>query len=189
MTAHTRHTPLRARTGPGLRLRAALPLLVLAALAQGCALSKPVPSVGDAEASNTWVGRLSLWLDGNPPQVLNAGFELAGQAERGELLLTTPLGSTAAHIEWREGLAELRAGDRHERHASLSALTQSLAGTVLPVGALFEWLAGRQADADGWTADLTQHAAGRIEARRTLPGPSARLRLVFDVVERAKSPP
>jgi len=34
--------------------------------------------------------------------------------------------------------------------------------------------------AAGWRADLSQHANGRITARRTEPPPQAELRLVFE---------
>ena len=68
-----------------------------------------------------------------------------------------------------------------ERHfESLDALVQQAVGTDIPVAALFAWLAGTPMSTTGWTADLTQHAQGRITARRTSPLPGAELRLILD---------
>jgi outer membrane lipoprotein LolB len=44
---------------------------------------------------------------------------------------------------------------------------------------MFDWLRGRDTRADGWEADLSRHAQGRVSARRTLPLPEAQLRLIF----------
>jgi outer membrane lipoprotein LolB len=74
----------------------------------------------------------------------------------------------------------MRAQGEQRHFESLDALIQQAVGTDVPVAALFAWLSGTQMTADGWTADLTQHAQGRITARRTSPLPGAELRLIFD---------
>lgn len=64
--------------------------------------------------------------------------------------------------------------------ASLDELIKQAVGTEIPVVALFAWLAGDNMNVKGWHADLTQHAKGRITARRTEPAPVAELRLVLE---------
>lgn len=63
---------------------------------------------------------------------------------------------------------------------SLDALIKQAIGTDIPVAALFGWLAGDDLKVAGWSADLSQHALGRITARRTAPTPVAELRLVLE---------
>jgi outer membrane lipoprotein LolB len=46
------------------------------------------------------------------------------------------------------------------------------------VAALFDWLAGFPSVADGWQADLSGRAEGRLRARR-LTAPAADLRIVL----------
>jgi outer membrane lipoprotein LolB len=64
--------------------------------------------------------------------------------------------------------------------ATLDELTEAMTGTRLPVAALFAWLDGQPQTADGWLADLEQVPAGRLNARRISPPPSAEIRLVFE---------
>jgi outer membrane lipoprotein LolB len=58
-------------------------------------------------------------------------------------------------------------------------ITQTL-GTDIPVTALFAWLAGDTLQVEGWTADLSERANGRITARRVQPEPQAELRLIIE---------
>jgi outer membrane lipoprotein LolB len=123
---------------------------------------------------------LALQLQSEPPQQWHASFELQGSAEQGELLLLSPIGTTLAKLSWMPGAARLEQGGRTELSDNLSSLSERLGGTSLPLGALFEWLAGRPADVPGWQADLSGHAQGRLTAQRSQPAPAATLRILLD---------
>lgn len=150
-------------------------VLLCAVLLAACATPRPPAEPGQS----AWSGRLALQVDSEPPQNLSAGFDLIGTPDAGELLLTSPLGSVVAAIRWRPGLAEFQQGAQVTRRDSLDALTAEFGDATLPVTALFAWLRGLPMRADGWEADLSQHAEGRISARRLQPTPTAQLRLVF----------
>ncbi|RYF43563.1 MAG: hypothetical protein EOO27_44210, partial [Comamonadaceae bacterium] len=66
------------------------------------------------------------------------------------------------------------------RFDSVDALVQAATGAAIPVGALFGWLAGRDDQIPGWTAELGQLSQGRLQARRDAPLPTADLRVVFE---------
>ena len=125
------------------------------------------------------MGRLALTVHTEPVQSVAAGFDLRGSPDAGSLLLTSPLGNAVARVVWTETDAEWRQGDRVIKKRNLEELTTELGGTALPVAALFAWLNGTALETDGWQADLSRHADGRITARRTHPLPSAELRLVL----------
>lgn len=151
-------------------------------LMTGCALSPKVPTVNPT--SSYWQGRLALRIDadevGQAPRSVSAGFELTGNAIEGTLTLYTPLGGTAAVLMWSEHDASLLAQSELQHFPSLKALIEQAVGTDVPVEALFAWLAGTLTSADGWTVDLTDHANGRITAKRSARGPEAELRIVLD---------
>jgi len=161
-----RRTSLRAATAAASGL-----LLALA----GCAVapSRPEPS------GPRWSGRLALQIEGRPEGSFTASFDLRGSARAGELELFTPLGGTAAWLQWAPDRARLRAPGQPERQAaSLNDLLVQATGTPLPVAALFDWLAGIPSVADDWQADLSGRAEGRLRARR-LTAPAADLRIVL----------
>jgi outer membrane lipoprotein LolB len=137
------------------------------------------PNRAGLSSEASWSGRLALRIDSTPPQSFSAGFDLHGTPEAGELQLNSPLGTTVASVRWSGQGAELRQGQQIERRASLDELTSEMSGTALPVAAMFGWLRGDAAAADGWTVDLSQQPHGRVTARRTHPLPSAELRLLF----------
>lgn len=159
--------------------------LALAVLLGACA-TPPHPG---AELS----GRLALRVaahDGAPAQSLTTQFELRGNAQAGELRLTTPLGTTAAHARWQPGRAELSSAEGTRSFASLDALAHDLLGQALPLAALIDWLRGRPwSDAPsvsrdtgfeqlGWHIDLSKFADGWVLAARELaPALSVRARL------------
>jgi outer membrane lipoprotein LolB len=146
-------------------------LLVLA----GCAVSPPTPE----SAGPRWSGRLALQVEGHPEGSFTASFDLRGSARAGELELFTPLGGTAAWLQWTPDRARLRAPGQPERQAaSLNDLLVQATGTPLPVAALFDWLAGIPSVADGWQADVSGRAEGRLRARR-LTAPAADLRILL----------
>ena len=146
----------------------------------GCAHPARTPGLNDAEIP-AWTGRLSLSVQSEPAQSFSAGFELQGNAGNGRLMLFSPLGSTLAQVSWTEQAALLESGQQRRSFDSLDALMQQLTGAPLPVGALFEWLGGRQADVPGWQANLSRVVPdGRLQALRLTPPPLAELRIVLD---------
>lgn len=161
----------------------ALALLFATLLIAGCA--SPIrASTEKGVESTVWHGRLAIRIDPETqsaePQSFSASFELTGTPSAGQLNLLTPIGSTAAALSWSPSTAVLSAQGEQRHFESLDALIQQAVGTDIPVAALFAWLAGTHMSTAGWTADLTQHAQGRITARRTNPLPGAELRLILD---------
>jgi outer membrane lipoprotein LolB len=147
-------------------------------LATGCASPGGAPR--DADAGQAWSGRLALRVDSEPAQTFSALFELRGNPQAGELILTSPIGSTLAQLHWAPGEAMLRNGNETRRFDSVDALIEAATGAVIPVGALFDWLAGRDAGVPGWRPDLSQVGAGRLQATRESPRPRADLRIIFE---------
>jgi outer membrane lipoprotein LolB len=146
-------------------------------LAAGCA-SPGSPAGGTS--GEAWNGRLSLRVDSEPVQTFSALFELRGAPQAGELILTSPIGNTLAQLHWAPGEALLKNGSQTRRFESVDALIEAATGAVIPVGALFGWLAGREERVPGWRPDLSQVGAGRLQATRVSPQPRADLRIVFE---------
>jgi len=144
----------------------------------GCTTPAALPHTGTERTE--WNGRLGLTVDSEPPQAFHAAFELRGDPSQGELVLSTPLGTRLAAVRWHPGGAELQQGNELTRHKSVEDLTTRLGGAPLPVAALFDWVRGRQASVNGWQADLSRQARGRLTARRTSPMPEATLRIVLE---------
>ena len=148
-------------------------------LIAGCA--RPPSATSQFGLKNeAWAGRLALQVESEPPQSFAAGFALQGSAARGELSLFSPLGNTLAVLNWSADAATLTTSGKTQQFASLDALVTQATGTPLPIAALFDWLAGNQSTATGWSADLTQLEQGRLVARRTDPAPVAVLRVVLE---------
>ena len=145
-------------------------------LAAGCATTRMTPM----DANAYWSGRMAIQVLKDPPESLSAGFELQGSAQAGEMVLLSPIGTTLARLEWTPKGARLTQGQQQVDSPSLQRLGAHLTGTELPIAALFEWLAGRPAEATGWQVDLTAHAQGRINAERREPSPAAVLRIALD---------
>ena len=145
-------------------------------LLTACATPQPKISAPDADFS----GRLAVQVLKDPPESLSASFELQGSAQSGQMLLLSPIGTTLARLQWQPAFARLEQGQQQIESTSLQQLATQLTGTELPIRALFEWLAGRSADAAGWQVDLSQHAQGRITAERRLPAPATVLRIALD---------
>ncbi|MFM8624774.1 MAG: lipoprotein insertase outer membrane protein LolB [Betaproteobacteria bacterium] len=148
-------------------------LVLGAALGAGCAAQRTAPSVG-------WSGRLSLQVRSEPPQSFTAAFELLGDARRGQLQLSTPLGLAVAQARWGPGEAVLRSGSDLRRFASAQDLLLAATGTEVPLSALFDWLEGRPTEVLGWQPDLSGLSQGRLQARRSEPGPAVELRIVLE---------
>jgi len=127
-----------------------------------------------------WSGRLGLLLQSDPPQSLQAAFELQGSARQGELTLLGPVGTVLAHLSWTPRQATLERGQDRWTHDNVELLTEQLVQTPLPIQALFDWIEGRDIAHAGWEVDLSAHDQGRIVARRDLPSPRTVLRILLD---------
>ncbi len=131
---------------------------------------------------------MSLNIDSVDPQALgsqqgqffSASFELTGTAQSGQLSLISPLGSVLAALNWTDSTAQLRSNGELRSFNSLDALVLHATGAAIPVATLFSWLAGVEAQAPGWHADLSRLSNGRLVARRFEPLPAAELRLVIE---------
>ena len=110
-------------------------------------------------------------------------FVINGNAQQGDLSLSTPLGSILAELSWTPQEAVLKANNETRRFDSVDTMMLQATGTVLPLAALFDWLLGRDTPAPGWQIDLTQMNQPdnqRLIAKRTVPLPTVELRLVLD---------
>lgn len=141
----------------------------------GCAQPPRAAEAGTA----SWSGRLSLQVEGQASQSFSSLFDLQGDPDKGELVLTTPLGNTLARLQWDAGRAQLTTGQETRESTSLDELLRQATGTAIPVAAIFQWLNGNQATATGWQADLSGSADGRLVARRHDPVPEATLRIAL----------
>lgn len=166
-----------------VRRLVAVLLCALAAVLAGCAhtpAGTPGAAAGNGQPQSYWRGRLALRVETPEPSSYYAGFELSGQARAGDLVLSTPLGTTLAQLHWSPDIALLRSNGTTRAFDSLDALATEATGTDIPIAALFQWLRGEPATADGWQADLSQLDEGRLLARREQPAPAAELRLILD---------
>ncbi len=142
----------------------AAPVAAALALA-GCALPSAPPV-----ARKSWSGVMTLRVENDATKSFSARFELEGTATEGRLELRTPMGATAALVDWSAAGARLRTpGDRPRYADSVDTLVLNATGTALPVAALFDWLAGVATPVPGWQPDLSQRLTGRLAARRESP--------------------
>lgn len=156
-----------------------LTALVIAVAATGCASPPRTPGPGAAD-TGPWSGRLALQVKDNPSQSFSAMFELKGNAQAGELSLSSPLGNTLALLAWAPGAATLHSNGQTQQYESVDALVTRATGSAIPVAALFDWLRGIDTPVAGWRADLSQVGQGRLAALRQQPPPEADLRVVFE---------
>jgi outer membrane lipoprotein LolB len=166
-----------------VKRRAWLAIVVLAMA--GCATRPPA-------APSDLAGRLALRVEGpDAARSFSADFDLRGDAARGSLRLSGPLGTTIGEARWQPGSAELQTGEGTRRFETLDGLAEALFGEALPLAAFVDWLRGRawpgapsagRADGFeqlGWTIDLARYALdGLLLARREqAPAVSVRVRL------------
>lgn len=164
--------------------RAAL-AAALAALLSGCATAPR------GDASDWLTGRLMLKVDSPGARAFASAFELRGDADSGELRLTSPLGSVLAAASWSPGRARLVSADGDRLYADLDALARDTLGESLPLRAMPAWLRGRpwpgaasQAAGDGfdqlgWHIALDRYAQGWLDATRAA-APALQLRARLD---------
>ncbi len=153
------------------------PLVVL----PGCATApRPLASAQDLALAKAWSGRLALTVHSTPAQAFSAGFDLTGNAEKGELRLYSPLGNTLAALTWTPQGALLQQGSTQTHSGSVQDLLLQVTGTELPLQALFDWLQGKNPTVAGWTAELAQLPEGRLQVRRSSPQPEVDLRIMLE---------
>ena len=183
------------KAAPGLDRRTVRWAALLAAAALA-ACASPQPR-GEAMVLS---GRLSVQVAALPPdepaRSMSAHFELGGNAQRGRLNVSTPLGTRLAEARWSPGEATLvEAGGGETAYPDLDALTRAMLGEALPVAAWFDWLAGRPWPAAdsvastasgapgfrqlGWQVDLAGFDEGLVVARRDAP-PAVTVRAKLD---------
>jgi outer membrane lipoprotein LolB len=192
---------------PFRRAGAGFSTLVFALLLQACA-THPPPLPG-----HVYSGKLAVRTDAAPSlpaRAVSGQFELSGSASSGQLLLTSPIGTTVARARWSDPVGtqgapsriELEADGATTHYATLEEMMQRAIGDQLPLAAMFDWLSGHpwpaapvtRGDASGsfdqlgWQVDLTQFADNRlIAATRAQPAPALHVRVKLDAAEPAAS--
>lgn len=181
--------------------------LALALSLQAC-VSHPPPLPG-----HVYSGRLAVRTDAAPDlpaRSVSGQFELSGNASSGQLVLTSPIGTTVARARWSDPVGtqgvpskiELEADGTTTRYATLEEMMQRAIGDQLPLPAMFDWLSGHpwpaasvQRGADGasfdqlgWHVDLSQFAGNNlIDAQRPQPAPTLHVRVKLDAADPAAS--
>ena len=133
-------------------------------------------------AETPWTsGRLSVRVAATPDlpaRSVSASFDLRGSGERGELRLSTSLGTLLASARWAPGEAVLSTSQGDTRYDDLDSLSREALGEALPLQALPDWLAGRpwpgapsQAAVNGfeqlgWQVSLARFSEGWVDADR-----------------------
>ena len=156
-----------------------LAFLVAIFLIAGCAINTGARGPFDAQSAH-WQGRLILKVQSEPVQAFSADFDLQGDAQAGRLSFFTPLGNTAARLDWDAQGARLQTTGETQQFESIDALTRHTTGTVLPIASLFDWLKGLDPSTPGWQVDLRDLANGRLSARRLAPEIPAELKIILD---------
>lgn len=167
-----------------LRRAAAGALLVV--MLAGCVTRPAV--VDPLIPGDRFSGRMSVQIEAigdEPARSTSGAFELMGNAQRGRLDLTTPIGNTVARARWEPAGVFLETPQGNSQHPTLMDMTRTMLGEELPVTAMFDWLRGRPwpgADSVaassgepsgfhqlGWAVDLSRFDQARIVARRSAP--------------------
>lgn len=173
-----RRAQAKLASGGRLTRRTGLLVLLSTSVLTACGLPPRRPDTNTDTIGAYWQGKLSVRTGTPTPQSLAAEFELTGSAEKGQLLLLSPLGTSLARMSWTATSAVLeRPAQPDERFANLDALARAATGVDIPIRQLFDWLAARPSPAAGWEVDLGNMDAGRLYARHA--GTSAELRITL----------
>ena len=121
-----------------------------------------------------------LKVQSDPVQTFSADFDLQGDAQAGRLSFFTPLGTTAARVDWTAQGAQLQMAGEPQQFESIDSLTRHIFGAVLPIASLFEWLKGMDPATPGWQVDLRDLINGRLSAQRLAPEIPAELKIILD---------
>ncbi len=148
-------------------------------LIAGCSSFTRAGGTIGQEASR-WQGRLALKVHSEPVQSFSASFDLQGDAQVGSLVFFTPIGSTAARLQWDSSGARLQTSGDPLQFETLDALTRHATGAALPIGSMFAWLHGREPDTPGWQVDLQNLPDGRLAAQRLPPETPVELKIILD---------
>jgi len=178
------HSVIPARSLPPAKAKAGIQrrwLFIAASLLIASCTTTTGGSGHFDQQTGPWSGRLALRVESDPPQSLSAAFELSGDADNGELTLTSPLGSTVAVLRWQPAGAVLLRQGGQQHYESAGRMIEEATGAALPMQALFAWLRGQPQAVPGWQADLNALAQdGKLTARRLSPPPAAELRIVLE---------
>lgn len=145
----------------------------------GCASNTGARGTIGIETSD-WQGRLAIKVLSEPVQAFSANFELHGNAQVGSLVFLTPIGSTAAQLQWDARGARFQTSGEHQEFESLDALTRHATGAPLPIGSMFAWLNGLEPNTPGWQVDLRHLPNGRLSAQRLPPELPVELKIILD---------
>lgn len=178
-----------------MNARALKAALAAAWLLAGCAVTPPPAPLGTAGPLS---GRLSVRVEGNDgaaARSMSAAFELKGDAQAGQLELTTPLGTVLAQARWSINQVVLATSQGSTQFANLDDLTREVLGEAVPVAALFDWLRGRPWPGAasvptappaepgfrqlGWTVSLARFDQALVAALRERP-PTVTVRAKLD---------
>lgn len=184
-----------------MRRRALLGVATLAlalGTLSGCATVQP-PMAATDPLARSYAGRMAVKVEGDEARSFTAGFDLQGTDQRGQLALVSPIGTQVGRAVWQPGSVLWQAADGERRFESLDELSQELLGDVVPLGALFDWIAGRPwreqpsrpltdtTDSStsgfrqlGWNVQTGRAAEGVIVAQRRLPAPTVTVRIKLD---------
>jgi len=170
------------------RRRSTLALVLFPFFVASCAHSTRDRAHKDAQ-NPQWIGRIAVRTqaaDSNaafPTQSAGqswaASFDLQGSPGQGQLQLLSPLGTVVAQAQWRTEGAIWQADAQTHTAPTLQDLLVSQLKLPLPVDALFAWLDGQAAQAEGWVVDLSQHPNGRIQAQYSGP-PTVDIRIILE---------
>jgi outer membrane lipoprotein LolB len=157
-------------------------------------------------AGSVYAGRIAVRTEASatqPARSVSGQFELSGTPSSGQLILTSPIGTTVARARWSRPAGalgepsdiELEANGSTSRYPTLEAMMQQAIGDQLPLAAMFDWIAGRpwpgapvtrdaataSFDQLGWHVDESRFATARlIDAQRPLPAPTLHVRVKLD---------
>jgi outer membrane lipoprotein LolB len=144
----------------------------------GCAQVSGLQRLSSEPAQ--WSGRLSVKVYSTPPEAFTADFELTGNPQTGSMTLFSPIGTTAAVLQWSPGHASFTSGGQTQQFDSVEALALQATGTALPIGTFFDWLQGRSTELPGWSVRAYDTRTGRVQATRELEGqPRVELRIAL----------